>query len=86
MWKNFLPRVIVSITGENYALARELESIKSFIALEQDPIRRTALIELAMNKTNIDVAKLPKTQQAPQQGALAPEAAQGRSAPVPANQ
>ena len=72
MWKGFLPRVIVSITGENYNLMSELETLKTFITLEQDPQRRTALIEIAMQKKGLDIAKLPKTPpmqpQMPQQG------------------
>jgi len=71
MWTDFKPRVRVSITGENYNLAVELETLQTFIQLEQDPVRRTALIETAMKKKNMDVANLPKTPpmapQAPQQ-------------------
>jgi len=65
MWKDFLPKVRVSITGENYTLATEMDTISSFISLEQDPVRRTALIEMAMRKKNINVASLPKTPPAP---------------------
>lgn len=61
MWKNFAPRCRVNIVGENYALVSELETLTSFITLEQDPIRRTALIEMAMLKKNIDIGSLPKT-------------------------
>lgn len=61
MWKDFEPRVRVSITGENYAIASELDTLNSFIQLEQDPVRRTALIEMAMKKKNIDVSALPKS-------------------------
>lgn len=61
MWKDFYPRIRVSITGENYALATELDTLNSFITLEQDPVRRTALIEMAMSKKGINVADLPKT-------------------------
>ena len=53
MWDNFKPRAKVVITGENYNLISELETLKSFIQLEQDPIRRTALIEMAMGKKDI---------------------------------
>ena len=38
-----------------------LQSLATFIQLEQDPVRRTALIEMAMKKTNIDVSSLPKS-------------------------
>ena len=69
MWKGFKPRAKVVITGENYNLASELETLKSFIALEPDPIRRTALIEMAMRKKNIDIDTLPKTE-APQPQAM----------------
>jgi len=61
MWKGFKPKVRVSITGENYNLAAELDTLNSFITLEQDPVRRTALIEMAMKKKNIDVSTLPKS-------------------------
>jgi hypothetical protein len=72
MWKGFRPRVRVSITGENYNLAAELDTYNSFIQLEQDPVRRTALIEMAMAKKGIDVASLPKT---PPQPPVAPQGA-----------
>ena len=83
MWEGFKPRVKVVITGENYNLASDLETLKSFIALEQDPIRRTALIEMAMRKKNIDIEILPKTP--PIQSALPtiPQAV-AQEAPVPA--
>lgn len=61
MWEGFKPRAIVVISGENVNLASELETLQTFIALEADPIRRTALIELAMKKKNIDTEKLPKS-------------------------
>ena len=61
MWNDFYPRVRVSITGENYAVAVEMDTLSSFIELEKDPVRRTALIEMAMKKKNINVSNLPKT-------------------------
>jgi len=80
-WDNFKPRVSVVITGENVALAAELESIFSFTQLESDPIRRTALIEMAMAKKNMDISNLPKTPPQPPQQVL--QAQQGRQAPQP---
>lgn len=55
------PRVTVLISGENSNLIKDLETLATFIALEADPVRRTALIELAMSKKGINVADLPKT-------------------------
>jgi hypothetical protein len=61
-WDNFKPRVKVVITGENVNLAGELESLASFISLEQDPIRRTALIEKAMARKGYDISDLPRSE------------------------
>jgi hypothetical protein len=65
MWKDFYPRIRVAITGENYQLSKDLDSLATFIQLEQDVTRRTYLIELAMQKSGIDVSKLPKTPPVP---------------------
>ena len=72
MWDSFKPRIQITIVGENYNLAVELETLETFIALEQDSIRRTALIEMAMKRKGIDVGSLPKTEQVQQiqQGGL----------------
>ena len=74
-WNSFKPRAKVVITAENVKMAAELESLFSFTQLETDPIRRSALIEMAMAKRNIDISSLPKStpeqlvgaQQMPQQ-------------------
>ena len=71
MWEGFKPRVKVVITGENWLLASELDTLKTFIVLESDPVRRTALIEMAMRKKNINVESLPKTE-APQEPQMQP--------------
>jgi hypothetical protein len=60
-WDSFKPRVRVVISGENVKLMVDLESLYSFIQLEADPTRRTALIELAMAKKGIDITLLPKS-------------------------
>lgn len=65
----FKPAVSIVITGENSRVPEELDSLAKFIPLVQDPVRRDAMIELAMRKNHIDVASLPKS---PQQ--LAPAA------------
>ena len=60
---NVKPRVYISITGENVNLQQELDTLATFIGLEQDPIRRTALIEKAMKRKGIDIESLPRTEQ-----------------------
>jgi len=61
-WSGFKPRCRVEITGEAVNLTSELETLYSFIQLEQDPIRRSALIEMALAKKNVDITNLPKTE------------------------
>ena len=61
LWDEFKPRMTVVITGENVNMLAELETLQTFIALEQDPVRRTALIEKAMKRKGIDVESLPKS-------------------------
>jgi uracil-DNA glycosylase len=81
LWEGYQPRVRVVITGEAFNIASDLETLQAFIALEADPVRRTALIELAMAKKNIDVAALPKSppvqMQPPQQAQTAPPQKEG---------
>lgn len=60
VWEGFKPHVSVVITGENTLKDTKLQSLQTFIALEQDPLRRQALIEEAMRLTGIDAAGLPK--------------------------
>jgi hypothetical protein len=55
------PRAYVVITAEQTRLQAELESLGNFIGLEQDPVRRSAMIEMAMAKTGMDVGNLPKS-------------------------
>jgi len=81
-WSGFKPRAKVVITGENVRLAAELESLFSFIQLEVDPIRRSALIEMAMAKRNIDISSLPKT---PPEQLLAQSQPASQSNPANAN-
>ena len=55
------PRVAVVISGENVSLEKDQASLATFIQLEMDPVRRTALIEKAMKRSGIDVENLPKS-------------------------
>jgi len=60
-WDKAKLRIKVVISGENVKMNAELESLFSFTQLETDPIRRTALIEMAMAKRNMDISSLPKS-------------------------
>jgi len=67
LFKGFTPKVSVIITGEQVNLQADLQTLSGFIALEQDPIRRSAMIEMAMRKSGIDAGSLPKTEVQPVQ-------------------
>jgi len=60
-WDNFKPRAKVVISGENVNLAKDLETLATFIRLETNNERRTALIEIAMLKAGVDTTSLPKS-------------------------
>lgn len=61
MFKNFVPRVQVNITGEQVSLDADLQTLASFVQLEADPIRRSAIVELMARKKGLDFGSLPKT-------------------------
>lgn len=61
MFKDYKARVAVVITGENVSLEGQLNSYATFIALEQDPVRRSHLIEKAMRLKGIDTGALPRS-------------------------
>jgi hypothetical protein len=75
MWASFKPRLRVSITGENYKLQVKLETLQTFIALEADPVRRTALIEQAMALKGINAKTLPKSPPQPLPSAVSTQSA-----------
>jgi hypothetical protein len=87
IWADFEPSVSVNITGENVNLEGDLETLSTFIALEQDPVRRTALIEMAMDKKGIDVGSLPKSlpQQLMPPATNGPAASPSPTSPAPQN-
>ncbi len=60
-WEGFKPRIRVELGGERVALMAELETRANLVALENDTIRRTALIEQIYRLKGIDVSSLPKT-------------------------
>jgi hypothetical protein len=64
-FEDLKPRVEVVIDGENVNLSSKLETLYTFISLDTDPIRRTALIEraMALSAPEIDFKNLPKTEQ-----------------------
>lgn len=66
MFEDFKGRAVVVITGENVRTDADLQTMSSFIQLEGDPVRRSAMIEQAMRKKGIDVAGLPKSPPQPQ--------------------
>lgn len=59
--KDYLPSIKVDIAGDRDNTDVELQTLGTFIGLEQDPVRRTALIEMAMKKKGMDVGGLPKS-------------------------
>ena len=82
VFKDFKPSVSCVITGENSTLPADMQTLSTFIALENDNVRRTALIDYALAKKGFDVSSFPRTP--PQQMAppgSQPQPDQGGGAP-----
>lgn len=62
VFREYAPHVCVVITGENSTLDADLQTYATFIEMEADPVRRSALIEMMMKKKGVDVAGLPKSE------------------------
>lgn len=45
IWKSILPRIHVTITGENYSATENLQTIATLIQFEKDPRRRAYLLD-----------------------------------------
>lgn len=60
-FENYKPRISVIITGENTRRMEERDAFVQFIPMEQDVLRRSAMIEEAMRRSSIDVGNLPKS-------------------------
>ena len=76
MFAGFKPKAKVVITGENIRLAQNVESWGSLIQFEQDPVRRSAMIERvgSLVMPDVDIASLPKS---------TPEQLAGKLTPAP---
>lgn len=54
IWKNVLPRLQVTIVGENY-LVEEIQTVSELIAYEQDPVRKAYLLDMIYAAKGIPV-------------------------------
>lgn len=61
VFEDYKPNVAVIITGENSRLPEDLQTLATFISLEQDPVRRSYLLDLALSKKGFDVGGLPRS-------------------------
>jgi len=62
--KDIQPRVSVIISGENINKQSELQSLATFIQLETDPVKRSAMLDEARKKQGI---RIPRTTTPPEQ-------------------
>lgn len=74
LFESFKPHISVIITGEQVNLDADINTLVSFANSEIDPVRRSAILELAAKKKGLDFGKLAKSppmQPQPQQQAPA---------------
>ena len=75
IWKGILPRIQITITGENYDGSESLQTIAAVMPFETDPIRRSFLLDYVYAAKGIPVPP-PVQQQSPQ-----PQPQQGQPQP-----
>lgn len=68
IWKGVVPRIQVTITGENY-LTEEIETVTNLMQFEQDPARRAYLLDMVYAAKGIPTPPVVAQQAAPQDGA-----------------
>lgn len=84
MWKGVLPRLMVTVTGENYETAENLQTIASVLQFETDPARRAFLLDTIYSAKGIPVPPPAQVEQAAQGAdAQANQPTPSNSAPQP---
>ncbi len=83
IWKGVLPRLQVTITGENYDVSENLQTIAAVLQFETDPVRRAFLLDTIYSSKGIPVPPAVNTALAQAQpGAGQPQPSQGGGAPT----
>lgn len=85
IWTGILSRLQVTITGENYDVSENLQTIASVLPFETDPTRRAFLLDTIYTSKGIPVPP-PQPPAPPQPGQPVPGQPQpGQSTPTPTN-
>lgn len=63
IWKGVLPRIHVTIVGENYSETENMQTVASLLQFEEDPIRRSFLMDSIYAAKGIPVPPKPQVQQ-----------------------
>jgi len=67
IWEDVLPRLQLTITGENMDSAEEIETLTTFIQLETEPIRRGELMDIAYKAKGYDITPMEEIMQQQEQ-------------------
>jgi hypothetical protein len=73
IWEGVLPRLFITITGENYNLSEQIQDLVTLIGFEQDPDRINWILDQIYRVRNIPIP--PRKQEKPPEP-LTPETAQ----------
>jgi hypothetical protein len=65
IWDSVLPRLFVTITGENYDLSEQVQDLTQLIGFEQDPDRINWILDQVYRSRNIPIP--PKKKEQPPQ-------------------
>lgn len=86
LWDNILPRIHITITGENYDTSENLQTIAATIQFETDPVRRSFLLDTIYSAKGIPVPPAVQQGMAPSSGSPTNKQIDAIAAGIPAEQ
>lgn len=79
IWQGVLPRMLVTITGENSDIQDQMQDLMTFVQLEQDPDRLAWILDTMYKSRNIPIP--PPKEQAPPDNMMAEQGQQTQQNP-----
>jgi len=83
IWKGVLPRIFVTITGENSDIADQVTDLINLVSLEEDPARRAWILDQIYRVRNIPIPPRVEEQPSEQQIVTGASAEKGKSKATP---
>lgn len=84
IWKGVLPRIFVTITGENSDIADQVNDLITMVGLEKDPVRIAWILDQIYAVRNISIPPIQPVQPVTPNGQMVGGSVSGAGQPMPA--